>query len=298
MALRTDKAYVRHIRADTYSNLTGALKDGELGLVKNGKRVVINDNAAYNDFALHKTVPEFDALQISSQLTQSDNGGTNQAAAGVVTLADEGEIIFNPTSLIKSHYKLAVSAAVGRRVTLKNTSAFPVSLGEVANMQHGAVVVIPSNKATEILSDGTKWWWSSVSDGEEGSVVLDTSAVINEIIAETHILEYTRIGQMCTIHFNYNGNVVTLNSALGVTSTWFTFGTSDLPASILPPSGGAHRGVGFLIYEGLEQTVNCALFSNGDIDVYRNDGSFWTADEIIDFNFLSFVSPIPRSNGI
>lgn len=52
MALRVDKAYVRHLRADTYANLIATLKDGELGLVVGGKRIVMNDNGTYLDFGV------------------------------------------------------------------------------------------------------------------------------------------------------------------------------------------------------------------------------------------------------
>jgi len=286
MALRTDKAYTRHLRADTISNLTGALKDGELGLVAGAKRVVINDAAVYNDFAMHKTVPDFKALQLSEQLTQPDNGGVNQAAAGAVTLGDEAEVIFNPTTAVKNHYKLAVDAKVGRRLTLKNSSAFLVLLGEVANMQTGVVVRIPSNKTVEILSDGTKWWVHSELEVDSGTFTMDASGFSN---GPTNIsCEWTRVGNMVQVSV-LSGAAYAMNNPY--TAPDVTVTTSGLPASLLPVVGQVYMGPNaHLIYKGVEHIDLCVeVFDNGSIALFRPDEVAFAPSVLLSFQNASFM---------
>lgn len=285
MPFDTQKAYVKNIRSATYAALISKLKDGEIGLVKGGKRIVMNDNASYEDLAVHKSVPNFNALQLSKQLTQPDNGGANAAAAGTVTLSDEAEIIFAPTASNKNHYKLAVSASIGRRVTLKNNSAYVVFLGEVANMKHGAEIEIPPNKTTEILSDGTVWWWDNIIEQEKGTFTGSLAGFT--YFGGTETFEYIRQGDIVAVTLLVD-NVFTIAS--GYSDIYIEFPTTTLPSHLLPTSGNRYWGtIATVIYNGTDY-VSCSveIASNGTIKLSRIDGSTFDEDILIEISSLSF----------
>jgi len=229
--LRTDKAYMQHLRTDTLANLVGKLKNGEMGCVRNENVIVFNNNGNYQKVAMasglpananHKA-PMFDNVFVNSATSVLTDGGplATPTVKSFSTFENKGYINLAPATDITSYWELGTSSDSYYKVRVRNSGTVAVNL--VNNISTGRDISIPPNTIVSIVYFNNKWWPEIIA-----SDVIKTFEPTFDGFGTSTVSPF-----LCTYQI-INGVVHFHMNAVSDTSTTNQFKITNIPAEIQP----------------------------------------------------------------